>query len=117
MPDPELPGSADAGFDLYDLRVEVVGPPDKQIYCAAKIGDYFDLHGEMLILPPGQGFSIYSLAALLPARQAASHPSERLDEHRCRSGLPRSQLSHPFPHKTHGHPPFPALCRDCCSLA
>ena len=79
MPDPELPGSADAGFDLYDLRVEVVGPPDKQIYCGAKIGDYFDLHGEMLILPPGQGFSIYSLAALLPllpAKQRLTHPND-----------------------------------------
>ncbi len=79
MPDPELHGSADAAFDLYDLRVEVVGPPEKQIYCGAKIGDYFDLHGEMLILPPGQGFSIYSLAALLPllpAKQRLTHPND-----------------------------------------
>jgi len=79
MPDSELHASADAGFDLYDLRVEVIGPPDKQIYCGAKIGDYFDLRGEMLILPPGQGFSIYSLAALLPllpAKQRLSHPND-----------------------------------------
>ena len=79
MPDPELHGSAEAGFDLYDLRVEVIGPPDKQIYCGAKIGDYFDLEGEMLILPPGQGFSIYSLAALLPllpAKQRLTHPND-----------------------------------------
>ena len=54
------------GFELYDLRVEVVGPPDRAIYCGARLGDYFELHGEMLKLPPGQGFSIYSLAALLP---------------------------------------------------
>jgi uncharacterized repeat protein (TIGR04076 family) len=54
------------GFELYDLRVEVVGPPDRTIYCGAKLGDYFELHGELLRLPPGQGFSIYSLAALLP---------------------------------------------------
>ncbi len=54
------------GFELYDLRVEVVGPPDRTIYCGAKLGDYFELHGEVLRLPPGQGFSIYSLAAVLP---------------------------------------------------
>ena len=46
------------GFELYDLRVEVVGPPGKTIYCGARLGDYFELHGEMLKLPPGQGFSI-----------------------------------------------------------
>jgi uncharacterized repeat protein (TIGR04076 family) len=71
--------SSDASFELYDLRVEVVGPPEKEIYCGARIGDYFDLQGEMLILPPGQGFSIYSLAALLPllpAKQRVSDPND-----------------------------------------
>ena len=79
MSAPESHNVSEAGFDLYDLRVEVVGPPDKQIYCGARIGDYFDLHGEMLILPPGQGFSIYSLAALiplLPAKQRVSDPND-----------------------------------------
>ena len=42
--------TADAGFELYDLRVEVVGPADQTIYCGAKLGDYFELHGEMLKL-------------------------------------------------------------------
>ena len=32
----------DAGFELYDLRVEVVGPADQTIYCGAKLGDYFE---------------------------------------------------------------------------
>jgi uncharacterized repeat protein (TIGR04076 family) len=67
------------GFDLYDLRVEVVGPPDKPIYCGAKLGDFFELHGEMLKFPPGQGFSIYSLAALLPllpAKQRVTDPND-----------------------------------------
>lgn len=67
----------DAGFDLYDLRVEVVGPAGRSIYCGARLGDYFELHGEMLTLPPGQGFSIYSLAALLPllpAKQRVTDP-------------------------------------------
>ena len=67
------------GFELYDLRVEVVGPPDKPIYCGANLGDYFELHGEMLKFPPGQGFSIYSLAALLPllpAKQRVTDPND-----------------------------------------
>jgi uncharacterized repeat protein (TIGR04076 family) len=79
MPDPGTRSSDDPGFDLYDLRVEVVGPADKQIYCGAKIGDYFELQGEMLILPPNQAFSIYSLAALLPllpAKQRVTHPND-----------------------------------------
>jgi uncharacterized repeat protein (TIGR04076 family) len=64
----ETPGDAPSAdeFELFDLRVEVVGPPDRKIYCGARLGDYFELHGELLKLPPGQGFSIYSLAALLP---------------------------------------------------
>jgi uncharacterized repeat protein (TIGR04076 family) len=69
----------DAGFELYDLRVEVIGPTDRPIYCGARPGDYFELHGEMLKLPPGQGFSIYSLAALLPllpAKQRVTDPHD-----------------------------------------
>jgi uncharacterized repeat protein (TIGR04076 family) len=77
---PAPPSSqAAAGFELYDLRVEVVGPPDRQIYCGARLGDYFELHGELLKLPPGQGFSIYSLAALLPllpAKQRVTDPND-----------------------------------------
>jgi len=67
------------GFELYDLRVEVVGPPDRTIYCGARLGDYFELQGELLRLPPGQGFSIYSLAALLPllpAKQRMTDPND-----------------------------------------
>ena len=56
----------DDRFELYDLKVEVVAPPDARVYCGAKVGDYFELKGEMLHLPPGQGFSIYSLAAPPP---------------------------------------------------
>ena len=75
MPDAK---NSDA-FELYDLRVEVVAPPGAKIQCSAKVGDYFELRGEMLHLPPGQGFSIYSLAALLPllpAKQRATHPND-----------------------------------------
>jgi len=72
-------GPGEAGFELYDLRVEVVSPVDRAIYCGAQPGDYFELHGEMLKLPPGQGFSIYSLAALLPllpAKQRVTDPND-----------------------------------------
>jgi uncharacterized repeat protein (TIGR04076 family) len=68
-----------AEFELYDLRIEVIGPPDQAIYCGARLGDYFELQGEMLKLPPGQGFSIYSLAALLPllpAKQRITDPND-----------------------------------------
>ncbi|MEM9221745.1 MAG: TIGR04076 family protein [Pseudomonadota bacterium] len=70
---------SDDTFELYDLRVEVVAPEGGAIYCGANPGDYFELHGEMLYLPPGQGFSIYSLAAvlpLLPAKQRVTDPND-----------------------------------------
>jgi uncharacterized repeat protein (TIGR04076 family) len=69
----------DDSFELFDLKVEVVAPEGGQIFCGAKPGDSFELRGEMLHLPPGQGFSIYSLAALLPllpAKQRPSHPND-----------------------------------------
>ena len=71
--------SQDDGFELYDLRVEVVAPPGARLYCNARIGDHFELRGEMLHMPPGQGFSIYSLAALLPllpAKQRMTDPND-----------------------------------------
>lgn len=64
-------------FELYDLRVEVIAPPGARVLCGAKPGDWFELRGEMLYLPPGQGFSIYSLSALmllLPAKQRILDP-------------------------------------------
>ncbi len=66
--------SADESFELYDLKVEVTAPKGGKIYCGAKPGDYFELKGEMLHLPPGQGFSIYSLgcAAAVAGGQATS---------------------------------------------
>ncbi len=73
------PDASDGEFELFDLKVTVVAPAGAAIYCGAKPGDYFELHGEMLILPPGQAFSIYSLAALLPllpAKQRVTHPHD-----------------------------------------
>jgi uncharacterized repeat protein (TIGR04076 family) len=69
----------DDSFELYDLRVEVVAPADRPIYCGAKPGDYFELRGENLWLPPGQTFSIYSLAALLPLLPAKQRPTHSND--------------------------------------
>jgi uncharacterized repeat protein (TIGR04076 family) len=74
-----MPDTNDDSFELYDLRVEVVAPEGGPIYCGAKVGDHFELRGEMLHLPPGQGFSIYSLAALLPLLPAKQRPTHAHD--------------------------------------
>jgi len=66
-------------FELYDLKVEVTAPEGGPIYCGAKPGDYFEMRGEMLHFPAGQGFSIYSLAALLPLLPAKQRPSHNND--------------------------------------
>lgn len=76
IPAPDAP---DDGFVLYDLRVEAIVPEGVPIYCGARPGDHFELRGEMLTLPPGQGFSIYSIAAVLPllaAKQRPTHPND-----------------------------------------
>lgn len=71
-------------FELYDLRVEVICPPGKPIYCGAKSGDHFILRGEMLHLLPGQGFSLYSLGLLISLNSSmhdtreTNAPSSRL---------------------------------------
>jgi uncharacterized repeat protein (TIGR04076 family) len=70
---------ADDRFELYDLRVEVVAPAGAKILCNAKPGDWFEVRGEVLHFPPGQGFSMYSLSALLPllpAKQRATDPND-----------------------------------------
>ena len=70
---------ADDRFELFDLRVEVVASPGARILCNAQIGDCFEVRGEMLHFPPGQGFSMYSLAALLPllpAKQRVTDPKD-----------------------------------------
>jgi uncharacterized repeat protein (TIGR04076 family) len=75
------PDAASDSFELYDLRVEVTAPAGARILCGAQPGDWFELRGEMLHLPPGQGFSIYSLAALLPllpAKQRETAPADWL---------------------------------------
>lgn len=65
-------------FTLYDLKVEVIAT-DRPMVCNHKAGDYFELKGENLSLPPGQSFALYPLAALLPllpAKQRVTHPND-----------------------------------------
>ena len=65
-------------FTLHDLRVEVVAG-DKEMICNHRAGDYFELRGENLTLPPGQSFPIYPLAALLPLLPAKQRRTEAND--------------------------------------
>jgi uncharacterized repeat protein (TIGR04076 family) len=70
--------TGDDSFTLYDLKVEVVAG-DRPMVCNHKAGDHFFLSGENLMLPPGQSFPIYPLAALLPllpAKQRETHPND-----------------------------------------
>ena len=76
---PAVPEAVDDRFELFDLRVEVVAPEGVPIQCNARVGDWFEVRGELLHFPPGQPFSMYSLAALLPllpAKQRPTHPND-----------------------------------------
>ena len=69
---------ASDGFLLYDLRVTVEAGA-RPMVCNHRAGDWFELRGENLVLPPGQSFPIYPLAALLPllpAKQRPTHPND-----------------------------------------
>jgi len=74
-----MSADSDATFDLWDLRVEVVAPPNARLYCGAIPGDCFELRGEMLTLPPGQGMSIYSIASVIPFLAAKQRPTDAND--------------------------------------
>jgi uncharacterized repeat protein (TIGR04076 family) len=76
MSDPER--SPEDEFTLYDLRVEVVGDPEEMV-CNHRVGDFFELSGEDLTLPPGQSFPLYPLAALLPLLPAKQRPTDPND--------------------------------------
>lgn len=65
-------------FDLYDLRIEV-SRCDGEMVCSHTIGDHFEVRGENISMPSGQGFSLYALAALLPlipAKQRDTAPND-----------------------------------------
>lgn len=65
-------------FTLYDLRVEVVAG-ERPMICNHREGDFFELSGENLTLPPGQSFPIYPLAALLPLLPAKQRKTDAAD--------------------------------------
>ena len=56
---PAVPEAVDDRFELFDLRVEVVAPEGVPIQCNARVGDWFEVRGELLHFPPGQPFSMY----------------------------------------------------------
>lgn len=67
-------------FELWDLRVEVTGS-DKPMVCDHQVGEYFDVHGELIVFPEDsrRQFPLYPLAAilpLLPAKQRMTHPHD-----------------------------------------
>jgi len=68
----------DDEFTLWDLRVEVV-EGDRPMVCNHHVGDYFELSGENLTLPPGQSFPLYPLAALLPLLPAKQRDTAATD--------------------------------------
>ena len=64
-------------FTLYDLRVEIVRvKPGMEAICNHRIGDYFELSGENISIPPGRTFSLYAMAAVLPLLPAKQRPTE-----------------------------------------
>jgi len=69
---------ADDEFQLWDLRVEVVGEQEKMV-CSHSVGDYFDVVGENIVMPEDRAFSMYALSAilpLLPAKQRITHDND-----------------------------------------
>jgi uncharacterized repeat protein (TIGR04076 family) len=68
----------DDTFELWDLRVEIVGDQERMV-CDHRIGDYFELSGENLSLPANQSFSVYALAALLPLLPAKQRMTDAND--------------------------------------
>ena len=68
----------DDTFELYDLRVEVLAT-ERPMVCGHRAGDWLEVRGEALTLPPGQSFSMYALAALLPLLPAKQRPAHAHD--------------------------------------
>jgi uncharacterized repeat protein (TIGR04076 family) len=65
-------------FQLYDLKVEIVGNPRKFV-CSHKVGDTFYVEGENLVFTRNHKISLYSLATLLPllpAKQRMTHKND-----------------------------------------
>jgi uncharacterized repeat protein (TIGR04076 family) len=65
-------------FELFDLRItieEIRGT----CTCDQAVGDWFEVHGGKLSLPPGRSFCLYALQStipLLPAKQRSSQAND-----------------------------------------
>ena len=68
----------DDGFNLYDLKVEVIGS-DRPMVCKHRVGDYFLVIGEDLVFPENNSFSMYALSALLPLLPAKQRELQKND--------------------------------------
>ena len=73
-----LPDPPHDAFTLHDLRVEVIAT-DRPMVCNHPAGMSFEVSGEMLHFPDGQGFPLYPLAALLQLLPAKQRPTHRND--------------------------------------
>ena len=78
MSDPD-DAAQDDGFELFDLRVEVHAPEGARLWCNNRVGDYFEVRGELLHFREDMPFSLYSLAAVLPLLPARQRPTHRND--------------------------------------
>jgi uncharacterized repeat protein (TIGR04076 family) len=65
-------------FELFDLRVEVVAVTGR-CTCGHRVGDWFELRGGQLGLPPGKTFCVYALQATLPLLPAKQRPLQPHD--------------------------------------
>jgi len=65
-------------FQLYNLKVELVRI-DGPTLGRHKVGDYFEMIGEDIFIPEGQGFSIYALSALMPLLPAKQRMTDEAD--------------------------------------
>jgi uncharacterized repeat protein (TIGR04076 family) len=77
MPAAEVP--PDDSFELFDLRVEVHAPEGARLWCNNRIGDFFEVRGELLYFREDMPFSLYSLAAVLPLLPAKQRPCAGTD--------------------------------------
>ena len=71
---------AQGTFRLYDLRIEIVAVKEGlEDICNHHVGDYFELSGENISIPPGKTFSIYAMAAVLPLLPAKQRVTDEND--------------------------------------
>jgi uncharacterized repeat protein (TIGR04076 family) len=68
----------DGTFELFDLKI-TVNEIRGTCTCGHRPGDYFELKGGQLSIPPGRSFCVYALQStlpLLPAKQRRLDPAD-----------------------------------------